>query len=239
MLSSFACCSDNDGRWAFAASGELALGNAFMLALHYGISGPEFHRQLKTFKFLTPVRAEDCRATNEVFQRRLLSEFFEISEPKFSKIFRKFEKVGINSGTDAAFCLAAALPLLLENFGRTAFSQTLNTLVRSGAVTSRFRWECLENSSRWQGIRFCRRYLRLRRTVCHRLRRRRSTFARKLRRFQLFIHFSEGVCGEFQVFARMRGGNLRADARGAMRHDRIEKANHVDALLQHARGELL
>ena len=57
--------------------------------------------------------------------------------------------------------------------------------------------------------------------------------------FQLFFYFGECVQGEFQVFAGMRGGDLRADARGAVRHDRIEKANHVDALLQHARGELL
>ena len=28
---------------------ELPLGNAFMVPLHYGISGPEFHRQLKKF----------------------------------------------------------------------------------------------------------------------------------------------------------------------------------------------
>ena len=37
----------------------------------------------------------------------------------------------------------------------------------------------------------------------------------------------------------MRGRDLRADARGAVRHDRIEKADDVNAFLQHARGEFL
>ena len=37
----------------------------------------------------------------------------------------------------------------------------------------------------------------------------------------------------------MRGGDLRADARGAVRHDRIKEADHVNAFLQHARSELL
>ena len=37
----------------------------------------------------------------------------------------------------------------------------------------------------------------------------------------------------------MRGGDLRADARCAVRHDRIKEADHVNAFLQHARGELL
>src|SRR5437899_10295633 len=37
----------------------------------------------------------------------------------------------------------------------------------------------------------------------------------------------------------MRGRDLRANARGALRYDRIEKANYVNAFLQHARSELL
>src|SRR5512132_2149722 len=37
----------------------------------------------------------------------------------------------------------------------------------------------------------------------------------------------------------MRGGNLRADACGAMWNDRIKEADDVDTFLQHARGELL
>jgi len=57
--------------------------------------------------------------------------------------------------------------------------------------------------------------------------------------FQFFVHFGEGINREFQVFARMRGGDLRADAGGAMWNDRIKEADHVNAFLQHARGELL
>ena len=37
----------------------------------------------------------------------------------------------------------------------------------------------------------------------------------------------------------MRGGDLRADACGAMWNNRIKEADHVNAFLQHARGELL
>src|ERR1700745_3643537 len=37
----------------------------------------------------------------------------------------------------------------------------------------------------------------------------------------------------------MRGGNLRADACGAMWNDRIKEADHIDAFLEHARGEFL
>jgi hypothetical protein len=37
----------------------------------------------------------------------------------------------------------------------------------------------------------------------------------------------------------MRGGNLGAHARGAVRHDRIEEPNHINALLEHAAGEFL
>ena len=32
-----------------------------------------------------------------------------------------------------------------------------------------------------------------------------------LQLFELFVHFGEGVDGEFQVFARMRSGDLCAD----------------------------
>jgi len=60
-----------------------------------------------------------------------------------------------------------------------------------------------------------------------------------LRYFQLFVHFRERINREFQVFVRMRGGHLRADARGAVWNDRIKEANHVNAFLQHARSELL
>jgi hypothetical protein len=59
------------------------------------------------------------------------------------------------------------------------------------------------------------------------------------RSFEFVIHFRERINREFQVFARMRGRNLRADACGAVRNDRIEKADHVNAFLQHARSELL
>ena len=37
----------------------------------------------------------------------------------------------------------------------------------------------------------------------------------------------------------MGSGNLRADPRGAMRDDRIEEADDVNAFLEHAGGELL
>ena len=37
----------------------------------------------------------------------------------------------------------------------------------------------------------------------------------------------------------MRGRDLRPNARGAVRHHRIEKADHVDAFLEHARREFL
>src|SRR5260370_38029509 len=57
--------------------------------------------------------------------------------------------------------------------------------------------------------------------------------------FQFVVRFGEGVDGEFQIFARMRSRDLRADPRGAMRHDRIEEANDINAFLQHPRRELL
>ncbi len=56
---------------------------------------------------------------------------------------------------------------------------------------------------------------------------------------QLFVHLGEGVYREFQVFAGMRCGYLCANTRGAVRHDRIEESDDVNAFLQHARGELL
>jgi hypothetical protein len=37
----------------------------------------------------------------------------------------------------------------------------------------------------------------------------------------------------------MRAGDLGANTRGAMWHNRIEEADHVNAFLQHACGELL
>ena len=37
----------------------------------------------------------------------------------------------------------------------------------------------------------------------------------------------------------MRSGDLRANACGAMWNNRIKEADHVNAFLQHARGELL
>ena len=56
---------------------------------------------------------------------------------------------------------------------------------------------------------------------------------------QLLVHFGKGVHGEFQVCAGMRCGYLCANARGAVWNDRIEEADHVNALLQHVGGELL
>ena len=60
-----------------------------------------------------------------------------------------------------------------------------------------------------------------------------------LRPVSALRHLRECVRREFQVFARMRGGDLRADTRGAVWNDRIKEADHVNAFLQHARGELL
>src|SRR6266481_4919306 len=60
-----------------------------------------------------------------------------------------------------------------------------------------------------------------------------------LQLFQFFVHLGERLNREFQVFARMRGGHLRADARGAMGNNRIKETDHVDAFLQHPRSELL
>src|SRR5262249_54862823 len=57
--------------------------------------------------------------------------------------------------------------------------------------------------------------------------------------FQFFVGLSEGVHGKLQIFARMRGGYLRANTRGAMWNDRIEEPDDINAFLQHARGELL
>src|SRR5204863_4371026 len=60
-----------------------------------------------------------------------------------------------------------------------------------------------------------------------------------LQLFELFVHFGEGVDRKFQVFAGMRSGHLRANTRSAVRHDRIEKPDHINAFLQHSRSELL
>ena len=48
---------------------------------------------------------------------------------------------------------------------------------------------------------------------------------------QLLIYLGEGVNRQFQVFAGMGGGDLRADTRGAVRNDWIKEADHVDAFL--------
>jgi hypothetical protein len=63
--------------------------------------------------------------------------------------------------------------------------------------------------------------------------------ARAPQSLEFFIYLRERINREFQVFARMRGGDLRADARGAVWNDRIKEADHVNSFLQHARGELL
>ena len=52
-----------------------------------------------------------------------------------------------------------------------------------------------------------------------------------LQLLQFFVYFGERFDGEFQVFPRMRGGDLRTDARGGMWHDRIEESDHVNAFL--------
>jgi hypothetical protein len=57
--------------------------------------------------------------------------------------------------------------------------------------------------------------------------------------FQFLVHFPERINREFQVFARMRGGDLRADACCTMWNDRIKETYYVNAFLQHARSELL
>src|SRR3954466_16142963 len=56
---------------------------------------------------------------------------------------------------------------------------------------------------------------------------------------QFLIRFRERVHREFQVPARMGGGNLGANAGGSMRDYRIEKTDDVNAFLQHAGGESL
>ena len=56
---------------------------------------------------------------------------------------------------------------------------------------------------------------------------------------QLLVYLGKGVHREFQVFAGMRCGDLCANACGAVWNDRIEESDHVNAFLQHARGELL
>src|SRR5450432_1826879 len=48
----------------------------------------------------------------------------------------------------------------------------------------------------------------------------------------------EGGDGLIDVLRLVRGGHLRADARLALRHDRVAEPDDVDAFLQHALGEL-
>ena len=60
-----------------------------------------------------------------------------------------------------------------------------------------------------------------------------------LQLLQFFVYLGERVNREFQVFPRMRGGDLRANARGAMWNNWIKETDHVNILLQHARSELL
>ena len=52
-----------------------------------------------------------------------------------------------------------------------------------------------------------------------------------LQLLQFLIYFVEGLNREFQVFAGMRGGDLRADACGAMWNNRIKEADHVNAFV--------
>src|SRR5207237_9224854 len=56
---------------------------------------------------------------------------------------------------------------------------------------------------------------------------------------QLFVCLRESVDRKSQVFPRMRGTDLSANAGGAMRHPRIKEADCVDTFRQHAGGELL
>src|SRR6266567_2750170 len=51
------------------------------------------------------------------------------------------------------------------------------------------------------------------------------------------LHFGKGADGEFQVFARMRGGDLRPNTSLAFGHDRIGKADDVHALPEHLVGD--
>src|SRR5260370_41454039 len=57
--------------------------------------------------------------------------------------------------------------------------------------------------------------------------------------FQFFVGFGERFDRKFQILSRMRGADLGADTRSAVRDHRIEKADYVNAFLEHARGELL
>jgi hypothetical protein len=52
-----------------------------------------------------------------------------------------------------------------------------------------------------------------------------------LQLFQFFVYLGERFDGEFQVFARMRGGDLRTHTRGANWNNRIEESDHVNAFL--------
>jgi hypothetical protein len=53
-----------------------------------------------------------------------LASFFEISEPKFSKISESFKNLDLIRRNRCCVLFGGALPLLLENFGRTAFTLT-------------------------------------------------------------------------------------------------------------------
>jgi hypothetical protein len=56
---------------------------------------------------------------------------------------------------------------------------------------------------------------------------------------QFFGYLGEGVDGKIQVLSRMRSGDLRAHARGAMWNDGIKETDNVNAFLQHPCSELL
>ena len=55
--------------------------------------------------------------------------------------------------------------------------------------------------------------------------------------FKFFFYFGERVECEFEVFLRMGGGNLYADAGFALRHHRVGEADDVNSLGQHQVGE--
>src|SRR4030095_8114116 len=57
--------------------------------------------------------------------------------------------------------------------------------------------------------------------------------------FKFVVHLGERLCGKLQVFARMRGGDLRTHASGAVRHNWVKKADDVNAFLKHSRSEFL
>src|SRR5690348_7194288 len=65
----------------------------------------------------------------------------------------------------------------------------------------------------------------------------RRSFTFAIRRTQMhgslhgIRHFLKTLHGELEILPRVRGGNLHADARLALRHHGIGEADHVDALL--------